>query len=71
MGNIVALATAPLLINRFGWESAFWVYGTLGLTWLLPWVTLVPDQPPQRRLQGGMLSCPMLNFSKLLSFLTC
>ncbi len=55
IGNIVALVTSPLLINNFGWKSAFWVYGTLGLTWMLAWVPLVPDQPPNKTkaLQGG------------------
>lgn len=48
VGNIVALLISPLLINKFGWESAFWVYGTLGLTWMLAWVPLVPDQPPNK-----------------------
>ncbi len=57
IGNIVALVTSPLLINNFGWKSAFWVYGTLGLTWMLAWVPLVPDQPPNKTkaLQGGVL----------------
>lgn len=46
VGNIVALLISPVLINNFGWKSAFWVYGTLGLTWMLAWVPLVPNQPP-------------------------
>ena len=56
VGNIVALVTSPLLINNYGWKSAFWVYGTLGLTWMLAWVPLVPDQPPNKTkaLQGGV-----------------
>lgn len=55
VGNIVALITSPLLINNYGWKSAFWVYGTLGLTWMLAWVPLVPDQPPNKTKakQGG------------------
>lgn len=48
VGNIVALLISPLLIKTFGWQSAFWVYGTLGLTWMLAWVPLVPDQPPNK-----------------------
>ena len=58
IGNIVALVTSPLIINQYGWKSAFWLYGTLGLTWMLAWVPLVPDQPPNktraaRQLGGG------------------
>ena len=52
MGNIVALGTSPLLINKFGWEAAFWVYGTLGLGWMLAWVPLVPDYPPKKAKSG-------------------
>ncbi|KAL3143287.1 hypothetical protein ABBQ38_002129 [Trebouxia sp. C0009 RCD-2024] len=48
IGNIVALITSPLLITNYGWKSAFWLYGTLGLTWMLAWVPLVPDQPPNK-----------------------
>lgn len=63
VGNIAALLISPLLINKFGWESAFWVYGTLGLTWMLAWVPLVPDQPPNKTkaaLQKGGELCSSL-----------
>lgn len=47
VGNIVALGISPLLIERFGWPTAFWVFGSLGLTWLFAWIPLVPKEAPQ------------------------
>lgn len=80
IGNIVALITSPLIINHYGWKSAFWLYGTLGLTWMLAWVPLVPDQPPNKtraaRQLGGVscyllekqfLCCVAVDFTVLLS----
>ena len=56
VGNIVALGISPLLIERFGWPTAFWVFGSLGLTWLFAWIPLVPKDAPQSasaRAAGG------------------
>jgi ACS family sodium-dependent inorganic phosphate cotransporter len=51
VGNILAMVISPVLITNLGWESAFWVYGTLGLTWMFAWVPLVPDTPPSSKAQ--------------------
>lgn len=32
-----------MLIARFGWESVFWIFGSLGFVWLLGWQPLVRD----------------------------
>ncbi len=34
-GTIIAMLATPWLITQYGWPQAFWVYGTLGLLWLL------------------------------------
>ena len=65
VGNIVALGTSPLLINKFGWEAAFWVYGTLGLGWMLAWVPLVPDYPPKKAKSGQGGDFPVLKLTGL------
>jgi hypothetical protein len=36
----------PLLISHLGWESVFWIFGSLGFVWLLGWLPLVPDGGP-------------------------
>lgn len=46
LGTIVALITAPLIINDLGWPSVFVIYGSLGLFWNFAWQKLVADYPP-------------------------
>ena len=63
VGNIVALGISPLLIERFGWPTAFWVFGSLGLTWLFAWIPLVPKEAPQSasaRAAGRLQLCSLL-----------
>jgi MFS family permease len=46
LGTIGSYLLCPLLISELGWESVFWVFGSLGFVWLLGWVPLVKDNPP-------------------------
>ncbi|KAF8071161.1 PHT4 [Scenedesmus sp. PABB004] len=46
LGTIVALVTAPLIINAFGWPAVFEIFGSLGLVWIVFWQRLVSDTPP-------------------------
>jgi MFS family permease len=36
-GPVVGTLLGGLLMAHFGWRSAFWVFGSLSLLWLLPW----------------------------------
>jgi MFS family permease len=36
-GPVVGTIVGGLLMARYGWRSAFWVFGALSLLWLLPW----------------------------------
>jgi MFS family permease len=36
-GPVVGTLVGGLLMARYGWRSAFWVFGSLSLLWLLPW----------------------------------
>jgi MFS family permease len=36
-GPVVGTIVGGLLMARFGWRSAFWVFGALSLLWLWPW----------------------------------
>lgn len=38
VGSIVGLASAPGLIERFGWEAVFYVYGAVGMMWSIGFV---------------------------------
>jgi len=46
-GPAVGLYAGGLLMARFGWRSAFFVFGTLSLLWLWPW-SRVARQVPAR-----------------------
>lgn len=39
--SLTGLLIAPLLIERFGWPSVFYLFGGLGLVWALWWERLV------------------------------
>lgn len=45
LGTIGSYLLCPLLISQFGWESVFWIFGSLGFVWLLGWQPLVSDHP--------------------------
>ncbi len=36
-GSVIALVLTPWLINIWSWESAFYVYGAIGLLWFIKW----------------------------------
>jgi len=36
-GPVVGTIIGGLLMARYGWRAAFWVFGALSLLWLLPW----------------------------------
>jgi MFS family permease len=36
-GPVVGTIAGGLLMAHYGWRSAFWVFGSLSLLWLLPW----------------------------------
>lgn len=36
-GPVVGTLLGGLLMARYGWRAAFWVFGSLSLLWLLPW----------------------------------
>lgn len=50
LGTIGSYLLCPLLIAHLGWESVFWIFGSLGFVWLLGWLPLVSDNPPA---EGG------------------
>lgn len=37
LGSVIGLAVSPSLINKFGWASVFYSFGSLGSIWFLLW----------------------------------
>ncbi len=45
IGAIVCPLTVPWLAIHFGWPSAFYITGALGLAWVIAWVLIYPAPP--------------------------
>ena len=50
-GNLVGLLLSPLLLERFGWRSVFYIFGALGLPMLALWNAVVPDVQRKQRME--------------------
>ncbi|GAB2224139.1 hypothetical protein Droror1_Dr00004887 [Drosera rotundifolia] len=49
LGSVTGLAFSPLLIDKFGWPSVFYSFGSLGSIWLAFWLSKAhssPDEDP-------------------------
>jgi len=41
LGSVTGLAFSPMLIQKFGWPSVFYSFGSLGSIWFALWLTKV------------------------------
>lgn len=41
LGSVTGLAFSPLLIQKFGWPSVFYAFGSLGSIWFALWLKKV------------------------------
>ncbi|ERN09721.1 hypothetical protein AMTR_s00029p00225980 [Amborella trichopoda] len=50
LGSVTGLAFSPLLIQKFGWPSVFYSFGSLGTVWVAIWLNKAyssPQEDPQ------------------------
>jgi MFS family permease len=60
LGTILALLTAPLIIDHLGWPSVFLIYGSFGFVWIALWQLFVSETPPlAHQLQGLPAPAPV------------
>ena len=45
LGNGAGIFIGGLLVARLGWHALFFVFGTLSLLWLIPWLTVHRPEP--------------------------
>lgn len=47
LGTIFALVATPYIVERLGWEWAFYLFGAVGVLWFVAWQGLVTAEPSQ------------------------
>lgn len=50
LGTVISMLMAGQLAGTYGWESVFYVMGTLACIWLLLWAWLIQDNPNKQGL---------------------
>lgn len=48
-GTVIAMPSSGLLATAYGWESVFYVFGTIGCIWLVLWMTFIRAGPEMDR----------------------
>jgi len=46
-GTVFALLVTPIIVAAFGWEWAFYIFGAMGLVWILFWQAMVSRSPAE------------------------
>lgn len=46
-GTVVSMPLSGILAVKFGWESIFYVFGTIGCIWFVSWILIVKKSPQQ------------------------
>lgn len=44
-GTVVSMPMSGILANSIGWESIFYVFGTIGCIWFVAWTIIVKKSP--------------------------
>jgi MFS transporter, ACS family, solute carrier family 17 (sodium-dependent inorganic phosphate cotransporter), other len=44
-GSLIGLIASGWLVQRYGWPAPFYVFGVVGLIWLIAWLRQVEDDP--------------------------
>lgn len=44
-GTVVAMPCSGFLATKYGWESVFYVFGTIGVIWYITWLVFVKAGP--------------------------
>ncbi|XXG85035.1 hypothetical protein AAC387_Pa11g0203 [Persea americana] len=47
LGSVMGLAFSPMLIQKFGWPSVFYSFGSLGSVWFALWLSKVHSSPQE------------------------
>lgn len=50
LGTVLSMLSAGILAGSYGWESVFYVMGTVSCAWILLWIWLIQDTPSKQPL---------------------
>jgi len=53
VGTMVALATTEIICQKLGWAYVFYIWGSLGLVWVVTWTAFAIDSPVTQIKAGG------------------
>lgn len=45
IGTIVGNSLSGIVCSTLGWESAFYIFGCLGIAWSIPWLIFIKERP--------------------------
>ena len=70
VGLIMTPPVASVMIETFGWESCFYMVGSLACIWFALWTCLVYNSPEEhpRISEAVQYSSRMFKYSKVQSF---
>lgn len=64
IGTVFALLVTGSIIERFGWPSVFYLFGSIGLIWSLFWIRAIPSVPVAPEGEGSKKSVEVQAESK-------
>mmetsp|Transcript_3624 Transcript_3624/g.4929 ORF Transcript_3624/g.4929 Transcript_3624/m.4929 type:complete len:571 (+) Transcript_3624:107-1819(+) len=44
-GTVAAYLISPTILENFGWQNLFYIYGAIGALWVIPWLLYARDSP--------------------------
>ena len=44
-GTVAAYLISPTILENFGWQNLFYIYGAIGALWVVPWLLYARDSP--------------------------
>lgn len=47
IGTVATLLTAGIIIERYGWPSVFYLFGSMGFVWVAVWFWKIPAMPSE------------------------
>ncbi len=80
LGTVFALVFTPFIVQRLGWEWAFYLFGAVGLVWFIFWYRMVTSRPELHPgmstteleyIQAGATTVDTIETPPLREFLKC